>query len=162
LGRRRESIIKVTLFYMNLLVVSLVVGTMFGIWFGYNPVNMSYAGYLEQQKQVISALNTKLPLIAAGGIVLTIISAFLSKSSRSTLYLLLTAAVCLIIAGIVTGFFNQPINTKIMQWTIEAPPMDWVEVRDTWWKYHIIRLSAGIAGLSLLIIGMLVNQPSKR
>jgi uncharacterized membrane protein len=143
-------------------VVSLVVGTMFGIWFGYNPVNLSYPGYLEQQQQVINALNTKLPLIAAGGIVLTFISAFLSKNNRSALYLLIAAAVCLIIAGIVTRFLNQPINTKVMQWTIESPPMDWAEVRDTWWKYHIIRLSAGIVGLSLLIIGMLINHPSRR
>jgi uncharacterized membrane protein len=75
---------------------------------------------------------------------------------------LIAAAVCLIIAGIVTRFFNQPINAIVMHWTAAAPPMDWADVRDTWWKYHIIRLTAGIAGLSFLIIGMLINQSSKR
>jgi uncharacterized membrane protein len=135
---------------------------MFGIWFGYNPVNLSYPGYMEQQQQVISALNINLPLLAAVGIVLTIISAILSRHNKSVLSLLMAAAVCLIIAGIVTRFLNQPINAIVMQWTIEAPPMDWAEVRDTWWKYHIIRLSAGIAGLSFLIIGMLINPSSRR
>jgi uncharacterized membrane protein len=154
-----ESIInKLILSYVNLMVVSLVVGTMFGIWFGYNPVNLSYAGYLEQQKQVISALNIKLPLIAAGGIVLTVVSAILYRNNRSALYLIIAAAVCLIISGIVTRFFNQPINAKVMQWTVEAPPMDWEVVRDTWWRYHIIRMSAGIVSLSLLIIGMLISK----
>jgi uncharacterized membrane protein len=98
--------------------------------------------------------------MAAVGIVLTIISAFLSRDNKTTMYVLIAAAICLIIAGIVTRFLNQPINSDVMLWTVQNPPADWMDIRDTWWTYHIIRLISGVAGLSLLIIGLLLDRTS--
>ncbi|MDB4868188.1 MAG: hypothetical protein JWR03_2521 [Cohnella sp.] len=150
--------LKIAFYLINLLMLSLVVGTMFGIWLGYNPAKLSYATYVEQQQNVIRALNIKLPLFAAVGIVLTIISAILSRGNQNTLYFLIAAIFCLIIAGIVTRFFNQPINAKMMTWTIQSPPLNWMELRDNWWMWHIVRMIAGITGISCLFLGFLIKR----
>jgi uncharacterized membrane protein len=144
--------------FANLLAVSLVVGAMFGIWLGYNPVNLSPPAYLEQQQQAIRALNVTMPIFGAIGILLTVASAVLAREDRLAFALLIAAVVCLFVAGLVTRFGNQPINAKVMTWSVQTMPTDWTTFRDDWWKWHITRTLAGIAGLSLLIVGTLVER----
>ena len=128
---------------------------MFAIWYGLNPNRLSYPDYLIHQQQLIKQLNVKLPLLAAVAILLTIISAILSRGDKTTLMLLIFAAVFLIIAGIVTRFLNQPINAQVMTWIADNPPSDWIKLRDDWWKWHIVRLISGIIGFGFLIFGFL-------
>jgi hypothetical protein len=78
--------------FANLFVVSLVVGAMFGIWLGYNPMDLSQIAYLEQQQQAIRTLNVTMPLLGAIGTVLTVASAVLARDGRLA-FVLLTAAV---------------------------------------------------------------------
>jgi hypothetical protein len=49
--------------FILLLVLSLLVGTMFGIWVGFNPASLSAAAYVEQQQNAIRSLNTLLPVM---------------------------------------------------------------------------------------------------
>jgi uncharacterized membrane protein len=155
------GMIKTIVYSVNLLLVALVVGTMFGVWFGLNSNQMTYPVYLEQQQQLIRSLNVKLPLLAAVGIVVTVISAFLSRGDRNKLLLLIVAVIFLIIAGIVTRFLNQPINAKVITWVAENPPSDWMKLRDEWWKWHTVRMIAGIIGLGFLILGLLIHRSIK-
>ncbi|NQX63676.1 DUF1772 domain-containing protein [Paenibacillus qinlingensis] len=137
--------------------MALVVGTMFGVWFGINPKQMPYPAYLEHHQKLIRSLNVKLPLLAAVGIVITVISAVLSRDDRYRMLMMIASAIFLIIAGIITRFLNQPINAKIMSWLLDNPPADWMRLRDDWWKWHIVRMIAGLIGLSLLIIALLIH-----
>jgi Domain of unknown function (DUF1772) len=124
-----------TLFgFANLFVVSLVVGAMFGIWLGYNPMNLSYTAYLEQQQQAIRTLNVTMPLLGKIGTLLTVASAVLARSSRLAPALLMAAVVCLLVAGLVTRFGNQPINAKVRTWSVQTMPTDWTTLRDDWWR----------------------------
>lgn len=148
--------------FLDLLLVALLVGTMFGIWVGFNPAGLSAATYVEQQQHTIRALNTLMPLLGAVCIVLTFVLVVLTKESRRTRYLLVAVAVCLLLAGAVTRFENQPINSVVMTWTSQAPPANWSELRDQWWQWHIVRTLAGIAALSLLILEVLSNHNSPR
>ena len=147
--------VKTVIYSINIFLFSLVVGSMFAIWYGLNPNQLSYPDYLIHQQQLIKQLNVKLPLLAAVAILLTIISAILSRGDKTTLMLLIVAAVFLIIAGIVTRFLNQPINAEVMTWVANNPPSDWIKLRDDWWKWHIVRLISGIIGFSFLIFGFL-------
>jgi uncharacterized membrane protein len=159
--KEESKMVKTIIYSVNLLLVSFVVGTMFGIWFGLNPNQMSYSVYLEQQQQLIRSLNVKLPLLALVGIILTIFSVFLSRGDRNMQIFLIVAVILLIFAGIVTRFLNQPINAKVMTWVAESPPSDWMKLRDDWWKWHIVRMIAGIVGLGFLIFGLLINRSVK-
>jgi uncharacterized membrane protein len=142
----------------NLLVVSLLVGAMFGIWLGYNPVNFSPTAYLEQQQHAIRALNVTMPTLGKIGTLLTVASAVLARDDRLAFALLIAAVVCSLVAGLVTRFRNQPINAKVMTWSVQTMPTNWTTLRDDWWKWHITRTLAGIVGLSLLIVGTLVER----
>lgn len=150
-----STIGKTIIYAINIFLVALVVGSMFAIWFGLNPNDLSYIDYLVHQKQLIKQLNVKLPILAIVAILFTIISAILSRGDKKTMKFLIAAAIFLIIAGIITRFLNQPINAKVMNWIADNPPSDWMQLRDDWWKWHVARLISGIIGFSCLIFGYL-------
>lgn len=141
--------------FANLLLASLVVGTMFGIWLGYNPAGLSATVYVTQQQHAIGALNVVLPVLGGITVLLTMVAAALAAGDRPRLALLLLAAACFIVAGLITRFLNQPINAVVMTWSAEAPPANWMQLRDDWWRWHVLRMAAGIGGLSILIAATL-------
>jgi uncharacterized membrane protein len=141
--------------FANLLLAALVVGTMFGIWLGYNPAGLSATVYVTQQQHAIGALNVVVPILGGVTVLLTMIAATLAAGDRPRLVLLLLAAGCFIAAGLITRFLNQPINAVVMTWSAEAPPANWMQLRDDWWRWHVMRMAAGIGGLSLLIAATL-------
>lgn len=143
--------------FIDLLLVSLLVGTMFGVWIGFNPAGLSAATYVEQQQHTIRALNTAMPILGAVCIVLTGVLAILTTSNSEARFLLVAAVICLVVAGVVTRFMNQPINSEVMRWNVQSPPANWMELRDQWWKWHIVRTLAGIGALSLLIWAVLMG-----
>ena len=144
--------------FIDLLLGAVLVGTMFGIWIGFNPAGLSASTYIEQQQHAIRALNTLLPLLGAVCLVLTIVLAVLTKDIPHARYLLVPAVICLLIAGVVTRFKNQPINRLVMTWNAQAPPANWAELRDQWWQWHIVRTVAGIVALGLLIVAVLPSR----
>jgi hypothetical protein len=71
-------------------MAGLVAGTLFGIWIGYNPQNLSAQTYIEQQQSVIKALNTLMPLLGLIAIILTVISAFMQRGNQIFILMMLT------------------------------------------------------------------------
>jgi hypothetical protein len=41
--------------FLNIIIAALLAGTSFGIWIGYNPLNLSPSTYIEQQQNMILA-----------------------------------------------------------------------------------------------------------
>ena len=146
--------------FLNLLVVALVAGTVFGIWLGYNPVALSSTAYVEQQQGAIRALNVLMPILGAIGIFLTITSAILARAERRTLFILVAAVACLVTAGLVTRFGNQPINAIVITWDPKAAPPEWIMLRDTWWQWHTLRTVASVCGLCLLLLANPMGKSS--
>jgi uncharacterized membrane protein len=81
--------------------------------------------------------------------------AFQAKGDAQTRYFLIGAIVCLVAAALVTRFGNQPINAIVMTWNPQSPPAEWTQLRDTWWRWHTVRASAGIVGLGLTLLAVL-------
>jgi uncharacterized membrane protein len=144
-----------TIAFANLLLAALVVGTMFGIWLGYNPMDLGAAVYVPQQQHAIRALNVTMPVLGGATVLLTIVAAVLARNDRTRLILLVVTAVCFVAAGLITRFLNQPINAIVMTWPADAPPANWTQLRDDWWRWHVLRTVVGIGGLCLLIAGAL-------
>src|SRR5258708_23759350 len=96
-----------TVNFANLLLAALVVGTMFGIWLGFNPTDLSAGTYVEMQQLAIRSLNVTMPVLGGFTALLTLASAFFSRRTRPRMFMLLAAFVCLVIAGLVTRFLNQ-------------------------------------------------------
>jgi uncharacterized membrane protein len=144
-----------------LLLLSLLVGTMFGIWVGYNPASLAATSYVEQQQNAIRAFNTLLPVIGAVCILLTAGLAYRAGTDARMRYLHVAAALCMVVAAVVTRFGNQPINAVVMTWSAQAPAANWTQLRDTWWQWHIVRSVAGIAALALTLLAVLGSKRAR-
>jgi uncharacterized membrane protein len=131
-------------------MVALVAGSIFGIWLGYNPKDLSAPTFIEQQQSAISDLNTLMPILGLITILLTLVSAILHKKEKRTFIILLIATLFLILSGLTTRFGNQPINSIVMTWNMNTPPDNWMELRDRWWTYHEIRTVTALIALSLI------------
>jgi hypothetical protein len=143
-----------------ILLVSLVVGSMFGIWRGYDPAAYSAQTFVEVHQGAVRGLNVLLPALAAAALLVTAALAVLARRRRRSLWLYLAAIVALAIGGVITRFFNQPINAQVMGWTADSVPANWMELRDSWWTWHILRLFAGVCGEIILIAAVFVDRDS--
>ena len=141
--------------FANLLLASLTVGAMFGVWLFFNPVGLDASFYIALHQQGIRTMNRVMPALGAATILVTIIAATLGRGDRTRLNLLAAAAVCFVTIGLITRFLNQPINAIVMTWSASSPPSNWTGLRDKWWRWHLIRLATGLVGLSLLIAATL-------
>ena len=139
-----------------LTLLALLVGAMFGIWAGYDPASLSAGAYVEQHQNAVRGLNVLLPAMGAICILLSLALAAMAKGDPRTRYLLAASAVCLIAAALITRFGNQPINAIVMTWSPQAPPANWTELRDTWWRWHVARTLAGIASLVLTLLALVL------
>jgi uncharacterized membrane protein len=135
---------------------------MFGIWVGFNPSSLSAAAYVEQQQNAIRSLNTLLPIMGGVCILLAALLAIQSKSDSRSRNLLIGAIVCLVVAALVTRFGNQPINAEVITWSAQSPPANWVQLRDAWWQWHVVRTFAGILGLGLTLLAVLLPERPQR
>lgn len=140
-----------------LIIVSLLVGSMFGVWRGFDPAAFSPATFVEVQQGAIRGLNDLLPLMGLASIGLTAVLAFRARRQSQVFWLYAGAAAGLVIAGIVTRFANQPINDIVMTWST-TPPEGWQTLRDTWWNWHLVRLAAAFIGEVLLINAVFADR----
>jgi hypothetical protein len=132
-------------------MVALVTGSIFGIWIGYNPKDLSAPTFIEQQQHAILALNTLMPILGLITILLTLTSAFLQRKNKMAFSVLLVASGFLILSGLTTRFGNQPINSIVMTWSMNAPPNNWMDLRNQWWSYHELRTLCAFIGLCLIV-----------
>jgi uncharacterized membrane protein len=141
--------------FANLLLAALVVGAMFGVWLVFNPAGLDAGFYIALHQQGIRALNKTMPVLGVATILLTIAAAALGRANIMRFRLLIAAVVCFVATGLITRFLNQPINTIVMTWNVNSPPSNWTQLRDEWWRWHLIRLATGLGGLSLVIAATL-------
>lgn len=141
-----------------LLVLGLLAGSMFGIWRGYDPAAYSAATFLEVHQGAVRGLNTLLPAMGLAAIVLTVALALLARQRFPVLGLYALAAAGMVAAGLITRLANQPINDVVMGWQPGEMPENWTALRDTWWTWHLLRLSATGAALLLLIVAVFLDR----
>lgn len=137
--------------FLNIITTALVAGTIFGIWIGYNPSDLSAPTFIEQQQSAIASLNLLMPILGLLTIMLTLVSAFLHKKEKNVFIMMLIATILLVVSGLTTRFGNQPINAIVMTWDMNAPPDNWTALRDQWWSYHIVRTVTACLGLCLVV-----------
>jgi uncharacterized membrane protein len=146
--------------FVNLFLSALLVGAMFCAWLVFNPAQLDASHYIIVQQQGIRTLNSIMPLLGGLTILMTVASAVLAHENRTRMSLLIGTALLFIISGLITRFGNQPINAIVLGWNSAAPPDHWTTLRDTWWRWHCMRLCAVSAGGALLIIATLVRRSS--
>jgi uncharacterized membrane protein len=137
--------------FSDLLLGALLTGAMFGVWLLFDPENLSAAAYLQQQQRGMRTLDPPLPILGGATILLTVLLAASAAGNSVRFAALLAAVGCYVAAGLITRLINQPINSVMRTWAPETLPANWIQYREKWWRWHIVRTSAAIAGLCLLI-----------
>lgn len=145
---------------LALLLLGLVAGSMFGIWRGYDITAYAPATFVEVHQGAVRGLNILLPAMAAAALALVVLLAVLGRHRPAVLGLYLAAALAIIVGGIITRFLNQPINDQIMGWTLSSIPSDWATLRDRWWTWHVVRLTATLGAEVLLIAAVFADRDS--
>jgi hypothetical protein len=136
--------------FLNIIIAALLAGVSFGIWIGFNPMDLSPSTYIEQQQNTLRALNELMVTLVFSATVITIISAFLQKNNKLVFIALLVAASFFIACIVISRFGNQPINKIIMSWTPGSLPGNLSEFRDKWWSLHIMRTITELAAFFLV------------
>jgi len=136
--------------FVNILIAALLAGVSFGICIGFNPLHLSQLTYLEQQQNTIRSLKVLMISLVVVATVITIISAFLQRKNKSVFISLIIAALCFIACILITKFGNLPIDNDVVTWTVDSMPSNWMELRDNWWSYHIMRTIAELIALCLV------------
>lgn len=141
--------------FASLALAALMVGVMFAVCLLFNPAGLDASTYVMHQQWGVRTLHPTIPLLGVATVLVILVAAFLSSGDRSHVTLLLFASGLFVAAGLITRLVNLPINAVVMTWSPEAPPAGWLQLRDVWWRWHILRFSAGAAGLCLLILAAL-------
>ena len=136
--------------FLNIIIAALLAGASFGIWIGFNPLNLSPSTYIEQQQNMIRALNVLMITLVFSATIITIISAILQRGNKQAFIPLLFASLFFISCIIISRFGNQPINNEIMKWTSGTLQGNLSELRDKWWTFHIIRTISELIALCLV------------
>lgn len=141
--------------FASLALAALLVGAMFAVCLLFNPRAQDASTYVAHQQWGVRTLHPPLPLLGIATTIAVLLAAFLYRSDKPHVILLLIAAGLFVAAGLITRLLNMPINAVMMTWSPQAPPAEWGRLRDAWWRWHLLRFSAGAAGLGLLIYAAL-------
>jgi hypothetical protein len=147
--------------FTTILLYALVMGVFWGTWFSQSRTMdaLSAATFLENGRMYIANLAGPMRLLMPGSLVLTFVTAYLSKDRRSWAYRGTLAAGLLMLAALaITLAVNVPIDNQIKAWTLESLPKDWEAIRDRWETFHVLRTWISIAGFSCLVGGSLTES----
>ena len=147
--------------YLNIILAALLAGTSFGIWIGFNPMDLSPSTYIEQQQNMLQSLRTLMVSLVVIATLITMLSAYLQKHDKPTFISLIIAGVFFIACILITLFGNKPIDDIVITWTKEAIPNNWLDLRDNWWSFHILRTLAEIIAL-LLVTWASIRKDNKK
>ncbi|MGW0811470.1 anthrone oxygenase family protein [Nonomuraea sp. NPDC002799] len=90
---------------------------------------------------------TLLPALISTALLL----AFRFTSRGRTFWLNLIALALLLAIFALTLVINLPINADQLTWRVQAPPMNWANIRDRWQIAHALRTSAAVIAFVSLI-----------
>lgn len=97
-----------------------------------------------------------------GAILTAFILMFLVRGRGQTLYWTLGSAVILLVAFVSWIIFVADANAELAKWLTNPVPPDWTRTRDQWEYAHAVNAFIKIAGLSLLVISVLVETPETK
>ena len=147
--------------FLNIIVAALLAGVSFGIWIGFNPSGLSSSTFIEQQQNMLQSLRTLMVSLVVVATLITLLSAYLQKHDKPTFVSLIIAGVFFIACILVTLFGNKPIDDIVITWTKDSIPNNWVDLRDDWWSFHILRTIAEIIAL-LLVTWVSIRKDNKK
>ena len=140
----------------------LITGVFWGTWFtltrsieNFSPDEFTHIG-----KVIIANVAVPMRIIMPSGILLILLSLWLSRQKRTTgFYIGVLSLILLIATLLITVFVLVPIDNAIKEWT--TVPLDFEEIRLKWKTYHAIRTFLSLTSFvcfSLFILSSRSNE----
>ncbi len=145
---------------VSIVLAALVTGVFWGPWLGLSRSIETFTAdvFLAIGHRMIRNLAPVMPILMPAALLSTVPVLFLSYGTRARVfYPTLAGLAMFVVALAVTLTVEVPIDNQIRQWTIGSLPADWQQVRDRWERFHEVRTFASIAGLTLLVVGALLD-----
>lgn len=146
--------------FFNLLLVALPAGHGFFNWIADNPAWLPPPAFVDYWQTSIRGVRVPMGVIGGSGVILTMISAWLARRDRPSLYFVVAAFPFLALAVLGTVLWIAPINDQILTWSANALPANWTDVRDRWWLLRDSRLIVQMLGFALLLVATLTRRDS--
>jgi len=142
---------------INILVSAIVGGMYWGPWLALTISLKSFEAkvFLAIVMRLYHNMAPLMTVLSPLSLLTSVAVLFLSYKRETTFYFTLAGFFFFLTALIVTVTIEVPIVKQIVTWTESTLPGNWEQLRDRWGKFHIVRVMAGIVGLTLLIAGML-------
>lgn len=154
-----ETLISMTLKIceiISILLSALVVGVFWGPWVALSRSMATFKPevFLAIAHRMTRNLEPVMTILMPAAIVSLLPVLFISYNERRAMFYLTLAGIAMfIVALLVTVLVEVPIVKQIMTWTATTLAADWQQLRDRWGSFHVVRVVASIAGLTLLLMG---------
>ena len=144
---------------LAMIATALPAGRAVWTWLGENPNSVSGPVFVEFFQARDRGIAVPMAITGLGAILLTGLSAFLVRSNRVAMYLLIIACLLSAAGAFVTIVFHLPINAEIASWNPAALPPEYREYLQDWWRWHHVRLITTVASMITMFIAVLVRAP---
>ena len=85
-------------------------------------------------------------------LVMLFLAAYLNRGGARWMFLV---GGLLLLAGIVvTVAIEVPMNKQVVTWDPQALPANFLEIRDRWLRFHVVRTALGVVGFVFAAVGL--------
>lgn len=97
---------------------------------------------------------------AISGFSVAIAVTVLLRKQRHSFRWSLLASICISLALIIWQLHNDPVNTAVETWTVDALPANWMTYRARWEYAHAARFGLYLLGFGASLMSVLVKIPA--
>jgi hypothetical protein len=144
---------------VSLLFTGLFAGFLLGVLVLENSLR-AYDGsvYTQMRKVELDSLDTLASVTLIPALLSTLVVAVLAIRARRDDRWVLVAAFTLLLVVFATSLaISLPINGDQADWSVQAPPSDWADVRDRWQLAHLVRTVSAVLAFCSLAVAALVR-----
>ncbi|HJY44668.1 MAG TPA: DUF1772 domain-containing protein [Propionibacteriaceae bacterium] len=149
--------------FVSLVVVGLVAGIFLATQLGQlrvqNTLDARDFTLVKHSFEVAVGKVMPVLVIAAGLSIAPLI--FLLRSSGPPFLAVVLALILWACVIITTLVYNAPINAVAVEWSPEAPPANWEELRDQWHRGQTIRTPLAIAAFAAIAFAAVWPSPGR-
>ncbi len=140
--------------FAAVLCAGLIAGLLFGTALEQQQLKALEASAWVIARQSIDAVFSRLmPWLWNTTLVLLFVAAYYNHGAAR--WLLIAAAVMLLLGIVFTLVFEVPVNKQIWSWNPAAVPANWAALRDRWMTFHVARTAAGVVAFVCALLALI-------
>jgi hypothetical protein len=148
--------------FITIVLVALVVGVFWGPWLGLSRSIDAFTPetFLAIGHTMIGNLAPVMPVLVLLAAASQLVLVALLYRQRSTGFPAMAIGFALfLVALLVTLLVEVPIDNQIKAWTIDSLPANWMELRDQWERFHVLRTFSALVGLTMVVAATVFGRP---